>query len=384
MAASFKGNTKSQKLAKSFKDRLDKIGCPYTEGVDDSWITELIFKPGEPRIRLLQWLFSKFDSQLNDLLDPQYASVESKMDSRMQRLLFVGSTLGLCRYDDVDLIRGVTTGSKQAAFMDNLIDLVCIMDTAEDPQNKALRSPGVVSDEMSLYEQFTSDCNYMDTLMNQEKIGAIFNSRLTLLPADLQRQVEAAWADQGHTRENPPKVNVQNLIDSAENLAKDIQRQKEILEELQKKYEYEEEEISEKERVKKTLQLVLTELTHLVTNFSYLYENEMCLWCNKSPPFLSDLGTAFKRVHNLLQQFVAMLKGFQSIRHSYSNLSQEASMKLKRSGMKSQKDTSLASTGQAALESFQECVSVLDESIQRHDMVDESTNISFRSSILKV
>lgn len=40
--------------------------------------------------------------------------------------------------------QGITTGSKQAAFMDNLIDLVCIMDTAEDPQNKALRSPGVV------------------------------------------------------------------------------------------------------------------------------------------------------------------------------------------------------------------------------------------------
>jgi hypothetical protein len=30
-------------------------------------------------------------------------------------------------------------------------------------------------------------------------------------------------------------VNVQSLIDSAENLAKDIQRQKEILEEVQKK-----------------------------------------------------------------------------------------------------------------------------------------------------
>jgi HAUS augmin-like complex subunit 7 len=46
--------------------------------------------------------------------------------------------------------------------------------------------------------------------------------------------------------------------------------------------------------------VVLTELTQLVTNFSYCYENEMSLWCNKSPPILSDLGTAFKRVHNPL------------------------------------------------------------------------------------
>ena len=38
---------------------IQKLGCPYTEGVDDSWITEMIYKPGEPRIKLLQWLFSK-------------------------------------------------------------------------------------------------------------------------------------------------------------------------------------------------------------------------------------------------------------------------------------------------------------------------------------
>lgn len=43
-----------------------------------------------------------------------------------------------------------------------------------------------------------------------------------------------------------------------------------------------------------------------------------------------------------------------------------------------------ASAGQAALESFQECVGVLEESMQRIDVADDSSNISFRSSILKV
>lgn len=38
---------------------LQRLGCPYTEGVDNSWIIEMIYKPGEPRIKLLQWLFSK-------------------------------------------------------------------------------------------------------------------------------------------------------------------------------------------------------------------------------------------------------------------------------------------------------------------------------------
>lgn len=41
-------------------------------------------------------------------------------------------------------IQGVTGGSRQDAFMDKLIDLVCIKDAADDPDNKAMRSPGVV------------------------------------------------------------------------------------------------------------------------------------------------------------------------------------------------------------------------------------------------
>ena len=34
--------------------------------------------------------------------------------------------------------------SKQTAFMDQLIDLVHIRDSAEDPKNKSMQSPGMV------------------------------------------------------------------------------------------------------------------------------------------------------------------------------------------------------------------------------------------------
>lgn len=42
------------------------------------------------------------------------------------------------------LTQGVTGGSRQDAFMDKLIDLVCIKDAADDPDNKAMRNPGVI------------------------------------------------------------------------------------------------------------------------------------------------------------------------------------------------------------------------------------------------
>ncbi|XP_033744665.1 uncharacterized protein LOC117330479 [Pecten maximus] len=386
MAAPSKDDQKI-KLAKSFKERLDKLGCPFTEGVEDSWISELIFKPGEHRIRLLQWLFSKFDSRLNDVLDPQFASNESKMDSRLQRLLFVATTLGLCKYDDVDLIRGINTKAmRQASFMDQLLDNVCIMDAAEDPMNKSLCNPGVVSDATSLDEQFRKDCLYIDSLVQQERMDALFNLRSTLLPPDLQQQVEISWAQQGHTKDKPPKPDLQKLTDAANKLAEDLGRQKEILEELTKTFEYQAPDESRMEKITKTMQLVLSELSQLEVGFSYCYENEMCHWCNRTPPTLNQLGPAFKRVHTLLQQFVNLLEGFKSIRLSYTNLSRDSSKRLRNlvSSTTHKKVTNLASASQTSLSSFQECVSVLDRSLQRQEMeTSMSSSIRSSSSILR-
>ncbi|XP_069141525.1 HAUS augmin-like complex subunit 7 [Argopecten irradians] len=381
MAAASKDDQK-MKLAKSFKERLDKLGCPFTEGVEDSWINELIFKPGEHRIRLLQWLFSKFDSRLNDVLDPQFASNESKMDSRLQRLLFVATTLGFCKYDDVDLIRGINTKpTRQAAFMDQLLDHVCIIDAAEDPMNKSLCNPGVVSDATSLDEQFRKDCLYTDMLVNQERMDSLFNLRPTLLPPDLQQKVEINWAQQGHVKDKPPKPDLQKLAETANKLAEDLGRQKEILEELTKSFEYQVPDESRMEKISKTMQLVLSELSQLEVGFSYCYENEMCHWCNRTPPTLNQLGPAFKRVHTLLLQFVNLLEGFKSIRLSYTNLSRDSTKHLKSlvSSTTHKKVTNLASASRASLSSFHECVDVLDRSLQRLEM-ETSMSSSIRSS----
>ncbi|KAL3853254.1 hypothetical protein ACJMK2_016809 [Sinanodonta woodiana] len=379
MAAS----TKDKKLSKAFKERLDALHCPYTEDVDESWIAELIFKPGEPRIRLLQWLLSTFDSKLDEELDPQYASMESKMDSRIQRLLFVTSTLGLCRYDDVDLIRGVTSASKQAAFMDHLIDIVLITASAEDPHSKALLSPGIVSDASPLDEQFNQSCLYMDSLARQENLDLVYNPRLDLLPPDIQRQVEKSWSDKGHDKNKPPKLELAAIADSAIELAKSLERQRELLQELKNNFDYQEADESRTEKVCKTLSLVLSELSQLVTGFSYCYENEMSHWCNKMPPTLTQLGPAFKRVHNLLQQFVQLLQSLKSIRNCYTNLSREASQQIPNLISKDDRLSVLASAGEAALESFQECLGVLDDSMQRRD-ADISSSSTLHSSFLKM
>lgn len=72
-------------------------------------------------------------------------------------------------------------------------------------------------------------------------------------------------------------------------------------------HDYQPTEDSKLETICRTVSLVLSELSQLVTGFTYCYENEMSHWCNKSPPNLTQLGPAFKRVHKLLQQFIQVV-----------------------------------------------------------------------------
>lgn len=55
------------------------------------------------------------------------------------------------------------------------------------------------------------------------------------------------------------------------------------------------------------LDIVLRELCQLVLSFTYCYENEMQPWCHQSQPDFLQLGPAFKRVYNLLQQFAQVI-----------------------------------------------------------------------------
>ncbi|XP_067684101.1 HAUS augmin-like complex subunit 7 [Haliotis asinina] len=355
--------SKAAKLGKCFKEKLDQLGCPFTEGVDETWITEPLFKPGEPRIRLLQWLFSKFDSKLAEVLDPDYAPVGSKMDSRIQRLLDVASTLGLCRYDDVDLIRGVTSVSKQASFMTQLIDMVSIIDASEETTMAALQSPGVVSPSTGLTEQFGADCLLMDRLANQEKTEVLFNSRVSLLPLDLQRKLEVQWVEKGFNKDSPPAPDLPALTDLATQVTKDLHRQTEILTDFRQNHKHQAStENDQLDTMSRTLTVVLSELSQLMVSFTYCYENEMRHWCNKTPPSLTGLGKAFKRVHTILHQFHELLRSISQIRITYTQLGQESI-----DTETDHKVNSLVCASQSARDKFQEYISILEESLQRQE-----------------
>jgi HAUS augmin-like complex subunit 7 len=73
-------------------------------------------------------------------------------------------------------------------------------------------------------------------------------------------------------------------------------------------FQNEEPSDSSLEHTGQTLELVVGELCQLAVNFTYCFENEFQPWCDKSPPMLSQLGPAVKRVHSLLQHFAQVKK----------------------------------------------------------------------------
>ncbi|KAK3103461.1 hypothetical protein FSP39_019433 [Pinctada imbricata] len=329
-----------------------RLGCPYTEGIqDDGWIAELIYAPGEPRINLLQWLFVRFDSSLHEVLDPQPRSTGSRMDSRIQRLLFVASTLGLCSSEDVDLIRGVTKGSKQDAFLGYLLDIVCLCQETEGTQLFEERST------CTLDNQFSQCCSYVDRLVIEQKVDNFLNPRVNLLPPDLMKKYDASCNDQGFQRDRPPKVDLHTAQHELEQLQKDIDRQTEILSELDKQFNFCESDEMEREKTSKTLSLTLSEMSQLLTGFSYCFENDMRQWCNKTPPDLTQLGPAFKRVHQSFPTFLKLLKDYETIRSSYTKVDRDAS--------KSYQSAVQGSCQESQTKMFEEWANVIEDSIKR-------------------
>ncbi|KAK7102248.1 HAUS augmin-like complex subunit 7 [Littorina saxatilis] len=365
-----------QQLVQSLKTRLNALDCPYVDGADDSWITDLVFRPGEPRIRLLQWLLSKYDLKLAELVDnPQAAASGSKMDSRIQRLLYVCSTIGLCKYDDVDLIRGVeTSGSsavkKQTAFFEQLLDVVIINDAAEDPLSKSLLSPGIICESRALEDQVTADCRYMDAVASSHLPAVMLKPTVDLIPHDIRRLLQKNKTD---ILPDPPSV--VKLTEMCQGAEKCLAGRLEALKECE---EIETEQSgSHLERASTSLALVLGELSQLVLSFTYCFENEMQPWCDKSMPVLSQLGPAFKRVHHLTTEFSELLQGLHQIHQSHQHLTEGARGHAK--AVNNTHSAMLVEASQAAANSFLECVDILENSVQR-----EHSSTSLCSTQLKL
>uniref|UniRef100_A0A0B6ZVY7 Uncharacterized protein n=2 Tax=Arion vulgaris TaxID=1028688 RepID=A0A0B6ZVY7_9EUPU len=94
--------------------------------MDEASVAELLLSPGEGRLKVLEWLLSRYDERLEELLNISQLSFGTRTESRIQKLLTAACAMCLCQSDDVDLIKGEGSLSRQVNFIDRLLDLVCL------------------------------------------------------------------------------------------------------------------------------------------------------------------------------------------------------------------------------------------------------------------
>ncbi|XP_022790741.1 HAUS augmin-like complex subunit 7 isoform X2 [Stylophora pistillata] len=336
-----------------FRSKLEELDCPYLGGVEESWIEELLFKPGEPRLRLLQWAVGKFDPVIYNMLENQQSKALGRNDSRIQKLLFACHLLGLCKSDDIDLVQGNKSRNKQAVFWENLLDLIGTIESSGQISHftTPVRTASLQSGTpFSLEEQFRSDCYFFDGLCRQEDLQNVFRSKVQLYPPDLMKTTSGL--------ENKKIPDEKQLMSVTEKLLSELEEQSKQLDELRESAPLCDADAITVEKVSKTLSLSLTTMAQVVSGFLHCFETEMKPWSKRPAPVLS-VGPAFSRVHRLLSRYTELIQNLGTIKRSYSEICHDGKDKI---FTRQKDDTGL---NPAELKTLQGCLGVLEESLQR-------------------
>ncbi|KAH9503799.1 hypothetical protein Btru_066654 [Bulinus truncatus] len=332
-----------------FKDRLNYLGCPYTEEMDETDIHSLLTNPGEIRFKILHWLFSRYDSELADFLELSTQTLGAKSETRIRRLLNAGNALCLCSSNDSELIKGNAPVDRQITFVDRLVDLVFLREKSFSLEDTLSYRP-----VMSL--------SHLDTLVTQDGFLQMFDGLPELLPRDISMEIDNMSLKSGKKEKSLPIPTLQDLLDLGEKLSIDIQDSHQQLKILQKEVSVQDESKGQEVvLMSHMLSTVLKELRQLSEGFTQCYKSNISQWCNQPPPQLSQLGLTIKQVHGSLQSLSPLLSHMNEIRQTQTRLNKM--VKKEFTGCSVIKDEA----SKELSESFQQCLNILEETLHRCD-----------------
>ncbi|XP_067929854.1 HAUS augmin-like complex subunit 7 [Watersipora subatra] len=309
----FRRNRVKYDYSRELQDKFKRLACPYTESADETWISELIFNPGEPRIKILQWLLSRFNSSVYNFLEPIYAGTEPKLKA----ILHAASALGLCRASDIDLIQGKSSMNKQMAFMDKLLNL-CL--TADETGSICVRSHLTYDTSESAMEQYTKDCGLLDRLAQQQSVSELFPSSHSILPIDVKKAIDLTAMASNADQDERSLSSMPELSERLKLLQEDLYRQRQLLDSLSNEHTCNMVDKKSRETQLRKLRLILSELQQMIVNCCYCYESHIQPWCSRSSPSLSALGDRIHSVQRLLNSFTTVLGAMKVIRVSHDKL----------------------------------------------------------------
>lgn len=333
--------------------------CPVVKDIDHDWILEHLTKPCHQRLQILQWLLSKIDPKLSEILEANKFADDSK---QFKDLLNITSSLGFCDSDQMDFITGTASPKEQIRFLSLILDTVEICHEEHTasyfhPSISNLKLLTELPDIESEYEcQFrlindiTKEPNIMETL---------FSSKVDLLPADIKRQIDLNMCEPNEPQQKSKVTALINMYqDKVKQFLHDFETQEAKLNDFKEKFVYHGYHPEQLDELCRQLEKSLSDLNEEIENFNSCYENEMKLWCNKEPMNPTRLGPVFNRAHTLLSHFQSMLNTFDDI-HSSSD-----KIEALKTSDSTKKD--LRTTTEGLLLDFKELLNTLEVSVTNH------------------
>ena len=164
----------------SLKDSLDEVGCPYITALDSDSLRDLLFRPGETRLRFFTWLISQISDGVDNELNSPVINAQVK-ESKLQQLLRLVNGLGLCKRHDIELIQGSCSIKKQLRFYQRVIGMLKVKlasphDSSASAEVNAIRSCNSSSrNTYTLVSDLTTSLSY----------SKLFQTKLNLFPPSL-------------------------------------------------------------------------------------------------------------------------------------------------------------------------------------------------------
>lgn len=349
------------------KAALKELDCPFVDvnGDDAEFLDELIYQQGETRVKLLQWLLTQLDPMLEEQLNTAPVPPRSKNDPRIERILSVVSSLGLCAADDIDIIKGNDKSNEGKQQQQDFTDDLILLANTATYDNLMKYTKG---DCVPLLG-YNSACDLIDELAAGNE--AMFPNKLELLPPNVSAYLDERKKQKSPSSRSPftSSPDLSQLTQMSTELETRIKIEYEYINTLQPAEVYDADILDNESR---RLKFVLSEFKQLALNFNISYESELLLWGDREAPAISPLGETMATIHRMLTNFMGFLETLDSVKLSYASA---VAAKDSIVSAKQKEEESLDQMKKKTLDAFQECIVMLSK------LAGEDSDATWKSKV---
>uniref|UniRef100_A0AAY4CS77 HAUS augmin-like complex subunit 7 n=1 Tax=Denticeps clupeoides TaxID=299321 RepID=A0AAY4CS77_9TELE len=305
------GCSKENVLALEIYSTLQGLGCPL---VDDLFLTEadsiqeLLCSPSTHRTDILKWICLRISPPIQKKFS---ALRPAQAEDVCREIVTFGHELMLCKLDDLDLIKGLASPLRQLIFLHQLLSFMSESDNdfsirdnwfrdAENSveKNEKLLSVLMCKDHLlDLHQLLTPTCNPWSTSLREH----LRSAAPTAAKGTAARRSQHGRQPTGCQQNSAPmsETTVKKELLEATAL---LQSTQEALQELQKECEFLRSEVMVPSATLSpcALRVAISDLSHLMSAFSQIYNTDFRSYCQRLPPKLSPSARVFQSVHQLL------------------------------------------------------------------------------------